>query len=198
MILAGGAFVNDLTLQVQRPRGELGILGLEQEGVETPRWSTDFKAFAVMRNRTDRPSASEMSVTLHKLGRNRRFDLRFEWLTLWPVSAILPVKSQRRDMSKASPCLSLWSAAETPDAPRFRALWPAPIVKADNGRQATPVRRSANACAPRRAGLVITDLTHSRPMTAGGGGGGRGPGVAWSARRVAGRSHAALRMRRKD
>src|SRR5262245_22079287 len=39
-----------------------------------------------------------MNVTLHKLGRNRRLVLRFEWLTLWPVCAVLPVRSQRRDI----------------------------------------------------------------------------------------------------
>src|SRR6185312_15293108 len=45
-----------------------------------------------------RPSSSDDSVTLHRLGRNRRLVLRFEWLTLWPTRAVLPVRSQRRDM----------------------------------------------------------------------------------------------------
>src|SRR5713101_8388531 len=34
------------------------------------------------RNRTFRPSASEMKVTLHRFGRNRRLVLILEWLTL--------------------------------------------------------------------------------------------------------------------
>ena len=52
----------------------------------------------LVRKRTERPSVSEIMVTLHRLGRNRRLVLRFEWLTLWPVCAILPVRSHRRDM----------------------------------------------------------------------------------------------------
>src|SRR4051812_43076892 len=55
-----------------------------------------------------------MNVTLHKLGRNRRLVLRFEWLTLWPVCAVLPVKSQRRDIGLPQ---ALWPAtqARNPD-----------------------------------------------------------------------------------
>src|SRR3984957_5514504 len=52
------------------------------------------------RNRTFRPSASEMKVTLHRFGRNRRLVLIFEWLTLWPTSGPLAVSSQRRDIAK--------------------------------------------------------------------------------------------------
>src|SRR6266498_304234 len=51
-----------------------------------------------MRSLTERSSASEIRVTLQRLGRNRRLVLRFEWLTLWPVCAVLPVRSHRRDM----------------------------------------------------------------------------------------------------
>src|ERR1700729_1729839 len=50
------------------------------------------------RNRTFRPSASEMKVTLHRFGRNRRLVLIFEWLTLWPTCGPLAVSSQRRDI----------------------------------------------------------------------------------------------------
>src|SRR5258707_1168142 len=51
-----------------------------------------------MRSFTERPSESEITVTLSRFGRNRRLVLWFEWLTLWPTRADLPVRSQRRDM----------------------------------------------------------------------------------------------------
>src|SRR5580692_10069785 len=57
-------------------------------------------ALVETRNRTFRPSASEMKVTLHRFGRNRRLVLIFEWLTLWPTSGPLAVSSQRRDIAK--------------------------------------------------------------------------------------------------
>src|SRR5512145_2756217 len=41
-------------------------------------------------------NASLASVTLHRLGRNRRLVLRLAWLTLLPESTALPVSSQRR------------------------------------------------------------------------------------------------------
>src|SRR5262249_31362430 len=49
---------------------------------------------------TERPSASEISVTLSRLGRKRRLVLMFEWLTLCPTCARLPVSSHRRDIEK--------------------------------------------------------------------------------------------------
>src|SRR6266498_1212751 len=55
-----------------------------------------------MRSLTERSSASEIRVTSQRFGRNRRLVLRFEWLTLWPVCAVLPVRSHRRDMSITS------------------------------------------------------------------------------------------------
>jgi len=36
---------------------------------------------------------------LQRFGRNRRLVLMFEWLTLWPTWADLPVNSHRRDMA---------------------------------------------------------------------------------------------------
>src|SRR5580700_9523901 len=47
-----------------------------------PLWSTLLIALVETRRRTLRPSASEMKVTLHRFGRNRRLVLMFEWLTL--------------------------------------------------------------------------------------------------------------------
>src|SRR5262245_4873589 len=49
-----------------------------------------------------RPSVSEISVTLRRFGRNLRFVLMLEWLTLWPTSGLLPVRSQRQDMAHSS------------------------------------------------------------------------------------------------
>src|SRR5262249_38077908 len=37
-------------------------------------------------------------VTFIRFGKKRRLDLMFEWLTLWPTWADLPVNSHRRDM----------------------------------------------------------------------------------------------------
>src|SRR5262245_53864724 len=65
-------------------------------------------AFAEMRILTERPSASEIRVTLSRLGRNRRLVLMLEWLTLCPTCAVLPVKSHRHDIcvtSKLVDCL---------------------------------------------------------------------------------------------
>src|SRR6187402_1217450 len=55
-------------------------------------------ALVETRRRTLRPSASEMKVTLHRFGRNRRLVLMLEWLTLWPTMGPLAVSSQRRDI----------------------------------------------------------------------------------------------------
>src|SRR5947209_766285 len=63
-----------------------------------PRWSTVLSAFAETRSFTERPSASDISVTFSRFGRKRRLVLMFEWLTLWPTCGPLPVRSQRRDM----------------------------------------------------------------------------------------------------
>ena len=54
------------------------------------------------RSRNLRPRVSEIKVTLRRLGRNRRFVLILEWLTLWPTSGFLPVRSQRHDMAQSS------------------------------------------------------------------------------------------------
>ncbi len=55
-----------------------------------------------MRSLNERPSASDMRVTLHKFGKKRRRVLRWEWLTLLPVITPVPVKSQRRAMEVLS------------------------------------------------------------------------------------------------
>src|SRR5262249_15231110 len=60
-------------------------------------------AFADTRSLTERPSASEIMVTLSRLGRKRRLVLMLEWLTLCPTCAPLPVSSHRHDIEK--PCL---------------------------------------------------------------------------------------------
>src|SRR5262249_19026595 len=65
-----------------------------------PRWSTVLSAFADTRSLTERPSASDIMVTLSRLGRKRRLVLIFEWLTLCPTCMVLPVSSHRRDIGK--------------------------------------------------------------------------------------------------
>src|ERR1044072_5678509 len=54
-----------------------------------------------MRSLNERPSASDISVTLIRFGRKRRLVLMLEWLTVWPDRGPFPVRSQRRDMSKS-------------------------------------------------------------------------------------------------
>src|ERR1700733_587359 len=73
-------------------------LALSKKVSSPPRWSTVLSALAEMRKRTERLSASDNSVTLSRLGRNRRLVLRFEWLTRLPIWRVFPVSSQRHDM----------------------------------------------------------------------------------------------------
>src|SRR6202049_886037 len=82
-------------------RGERSAaLALIKNASRPPRWSTLLMALVETRRRTLRPSASEMKVTLHRFGRNRRLVLMLEWLTLWPTCGLLAVSSQRRDIFK--------------------------------------------------------------------------------------------------
>src|ERR1051326_5203019 len=113
-----------------------------------PRRSTVLSAFAETRSRTERPSASEMSVTLHRLGRNRRLVLRFEWLTLWPTRAPLPVNSQRRAIAEAPCGLAPLGVEQTRGWSEVRGTY--------RGRGSAP--SSGGTAAPR-----ITYSTHSRP-----------------------------------
>src|SRR3981081_4718926 len=76
-------------------------------------------ALVETRNRTLRPSASEMKVTLHRFGRNRRLVLILEWLTLWPTCGPLAVSSQRRDIS-GNP---LPSPPVIPRGSKFTSIW---------------------------------------------------------------------------
>src|SRR5271168_4528241 len=75
-----------------------------------PRCSTERRAAAATRRRTERPSVSEISVTWHRFGRKRVRVFRFEWLTLLPDWTALPVSSQRRDIAK-NPSRIGWRAA---------------------------------------------------------------------------------------
>src|SRR4051812_5033735 len=82
-------------------RGESSVaLAFSRNASKPPRWSTLLMALVETRRRTLRPSASEMKVTLHRFGRNRRLVLILEWLTLWPTWGPLAVSSQRRDISE--------------------------------------------------------------------------------------------------
>jgi hypothetical protein len=57
---------------------------------------------AVTRNRTE-PSTSDSTEVLCRLGRNRRFVLMFEWLTLCPTWTPLPVTTHFRDILRLEP-----------------------------------------------------------------------------------------------
>src|ERR1700761_6145224 len=84
---------------MSRARGDSrSALALSRKASRPPLWSTLLSALVETRRRTLRPSVSEMKVTLHRFGRNRRLVLIFEWLTLWPTSGPLAVSSQRRDI----------------------------------------------------------------------------------------------------
>src|SRR6185437_6807783 len=95
---------------------------LSRKASRPPLWSTLFSALVETRRRTLRPSTSEMKVTLHRFGRNRRLVLIFEWLTLWPTSGPLAVSSQRRDIVQnplPSPSLRHFAGAGVQNHVRF-------------------------------------------------------------------------------
>src|SRR3954465_15042940 len=80
-------------------RGESSVaLALSRNASKPPLWSTLLMALVETRRRTLRPSASEMKVTLHRFGRNRRLVLILEGLPLLPTWGPLAVSSQRRDI----------------------------------------------------------------------------------------------------
>src|SRR5437764_3930832 len=63
-----------------------------------PTCSTERRPWVDTRSLTLVPSASEISVTFCRLGRNVRFVLLLAWETLLPTCRPLPVSSQTRDM----------------------------------------------------------------------------------------------------
>src|SRR5690606_13010899 len=81
-----------------------------------PLCSTERSACAEMRSLYCRPSASLMSDTWQRFGRNRRRVLRFAWLTLLPDITALPVSSQRRDMGSILAIQGLRTAGGSPAA----------------------------------------------------------------------------------
>src|SRR5215213_1713953 len=86
-------------------------------------------------------------VTLSRFGRNRRLVLRFEWLTLLPTSADLPVRSQRRDIAVP---LNARGAVGAPEM----------TFSLDRGRI---VVRARGVKASRRPLYPIIETTHSPP-----------------------------------
>src|SRR6478672_12052675 len=63
-----------------------------------PTCSTERRPWVDTRSFTLWPSASEISVTFCRFGRNVRFVLLLAWETLLPTCRPLPVSSQTRDM----------------------------------------------------------------------------------------------------
>src|SRR5258705_10052793 len=79
-------------------RDRSSALALIRKASRPPRRSTVFNALVEIRSLTERTSASDIMVTLTRLGRKRRLVFMFEWLTVCPTCAPFPVNSQRRDM----------------------------------------------------------------------------------------------------
>src|SRR5438093_1594445 len=96
--LASPSFLAISVLSLRALGDSSSALAFARKASRPPRWSTVLSAFAEMRSLKARPSASDISVTLSRFGRNRRLVLMFEWLTLWPTRGPLAVSSQRRDM----------------------------------------------------------------------------------------------------
>jgi hypothetical protein len=71
--------------------------GAQQEGVEAA--VVDRPAYWPRPNLTERPSVGDHG-DIEQIGQEPRLVLRFEWLTLLPTKAPLPVSSQRRDIAK--------------------------------------------------------------------------------------------------
>src|SRR6478672_2312881 len=111
-----------------------------------------------MRALTERPSASEVSVTLTKFGMKRRLVLMLEWLTLWPTKGFLPVNSQRQAMAK----ILVKSPARRPAPVRDRHARDCRSGRIESPKSAvkprifTAFRRS-------RGAPGITDSTYSTP-----------------------------------
>src|ERR1044072_7225091 len=118
-----------------------------------------------MRSLTERPSASDISVTLIRFGRKRRLVLMFEWLPLWPDRGPFPVSSQRRDMVE----ILEWPAEGRQQNGPFRGRGTYKVSR--KGRQASGIggraADSSGESSKRRDLQVngITDSTHSDPMT---------------------------------
>ena len=78
------------------------VLGLEQERIEAAAVVDGLERVGRDPHAHRRPSVSEISVTFRRFGKKRRLVLMLEWLTLWPTSGFLPVRSQRHDMAQPS------------------------------------------------------------------------------------------------
>src|SRR6476646_4605007 len=76
----------------------LSSLVLSSQLSRPPTCSTERNPCVDTRSLTLCPSASEISVTFCRFGRNVRFVLLLAWATLLPTCRPLPVSSQTRDM----------------------------------------------------------------------------------------------------
>ncbi len=113
---------------------------------------------AEMRSRTERPSASDMSVTLSRLGKKRRLVLRFEWLTRCPIWRVLPVSSQRQAMAHQflATLRSLGAARQTAGAGSGGTY--SQGVGQRQAHDAAPAAESVDRCAAKDG---TTETTHS-------------------------------------
>ena len=102
--LRRGSLLLDLALELERLGRQIVGARLLEEAVQPAAMVDGLERVRRDLSFTERPSASDIRVTLNRFGRKRRLVLMFEWLTLWPTRGPLPVRSQRRDMA-LNPCV---------------------------------------------------------------------------------------------
>ena len=91
-----------LALDLERPGRKLAVLGGQKESVEPAAMVDGLERVGRNAQAHRAAECSDISVTLSRLGRNRRLVLRFEWLTRCPIWRVFPVSSQRHDMANNS------------------------------------------------------------------------------------------------
>src|SRR5438105_781753 len=84
-----------------------------------PPLNSTVRIAAAERRRRTGPSTSDSTEIVCKFGRNRRFVLMLEWLTLWPTWTPLPVTGHLRAISHLVQAISIEKrAARPPGIPR--------------------------------------------------------------------------------
>src|SRR4051794_19587909 len=113
----------------------LSLLVLSSQLSRPPTCSTERRPCVDTRSLTLVPSASEISVTFCRLGRNVRLVLLLAWETLCPTCRPLPVSSQTRDMVFI--LIFVCGPFKGPEERRPLAAWAALVNVAAGARAAT-------------------------------------------------------------